>query len=40
MIELDLPRVCHKRQLPNVIKAKLEAVAEGLMGQEKVKTKA
>jgi hypothetical protein len=33
MIELDIPRVSHKRQLPNAVKAKLEAIAEGLMGE-------
>jgi len=36
MIELDLPRVCHQRQLPNMVKRTLEEIAEGLMGQEKV----
>jgi hypothetical protein len=40
MVELDIPRVSHQRQLPNVVKAKLDAVAEGLMGQEKAQIKA
>jgi hypothetical protein len=40
MIELDLPRVCHQRQLPNVVKNTLEEIAEGLMGQEKVQMNA
>jgi hypothetical protein len=35
MIELDIPRVSHKRQLPNAVKAKLEAIAEVLMDDEK-----
>jgi hypothetical protein len=29
MMELDLPRVCHQRQLPNMVKRKLEEIAEG-----------
>jgi hypothetical protein len=33
MIELDIPRVSHKRQLPNAVKRKLEAISEGLMGE-------
>ena len=35
MIELDIPRISHQRQLPNTIKHKLEAVAEVLMGEDK-----
>ncbi|APB98203.1 Hint domain-containing protein [Polynucleobacter asymbioticus] len=33
MIELDIPRVSHQRQLPNAVKAKLEAISEVLMGE-------
>jgi hypothetical protein len=33
MIELDIPRVSHQRQLPNTIKHKLEALAEVLIGE-------
>jgi len=34
MIELDIPRISHERQLPNAVKAKLEQIAEVLMGQQ------
>lgn len=33
MIELDIPRISHQRQLPNTIKHKLEAISEVLMGE-------
>ena len=36
MIELDIPRVCHQRQLPNAVKARLEAISVGLLGNIKV----
>ncbi|MEA9603820.1 Hint domain-containing protein [Polynucleobacter sp. JS-JIR-II-c23] len=32
MIELDIPRVSHQRQLPNAVKRQLEAISEVLMG--------
>jgi hypothetical protein len=32
MIELDIPRVSHQRQLPNTIKHKLEQISQELMG--------
>jgi hypothetical protein len=35
MIELDIPRVSHQRQLPNTVKHKLEAISEVLMGEVK-----
>ena len=37
MIELEIPRVSHQRQLPNVVKNKLEAIAEVLMESHGVK---
>jgi hypothetical protein len=33
MIELDLPRICYPRQLPQAIRRKLDAVADALWGQ-------
>jgi hypothetical protein len=36
MIELDIPRISHQRQLPNVIKSKLEAISEVLIGKVKL----
>jgi hypothetical protein len=35
MIELDIPRVSHQRQLPNAVKVKLAEIAIVLMGQAK-----
>ena len=37
MMDLDIPRVSHKRQLPNAVKAKLEAISEVLMESRGVK---
>ena len=37
MIELDIPRVSHQRQLPNALKAKLAAISEVLMGEDRIK---
>ena len=34
MVELDIPRISHQRQLPNAIKNKLEVVASSLLGNE------
>ncbi|MEA9603817.1 Hint domain-containing protein [Polynucleobacter sp. JS-JIR-II-c23] len=34
MIELDIPRVSHQRQLPNAVKNKLEVVASSLLGDQ------
>jgi Hint domain len=36
MVELDIPRISHQRQLPNAIKNKLEVVASSLLGNEAV----
>lgn len=36
MIELDIPRVRHQRQLPSLVKRRLEAVVLALLGQEKL----
>jgi hypothetical protein len=35
MIELDIPRVSHQRQLPNAIKHRLEAISQVLIGEVK-----
>ena len=37
MMELDIPRVSHQRQLPNAVKAKLEAISGVLMESHGVK---
>jgi hypothetical protein len=37
MMELDIPRVSHQRQLPNAVKAMLEAISEVLMESHGVK---
>ena len=36
MIELDIPRVSHQRQLPNAVKRKLEQIATSLLGDKKM----
>jgi len=36
MIELDIPRVSHQRQLPNAVKRQLEQIAQELVGVEKM----
>ena len=33
MAELDLPRICYPRQLPQAIRRKLDAIADALLGQ-------
>ena len=33
MTELDLPRICYPRQLPQAIRRKLDAIADALLGQ-------